>query len=88
MRMMLANDELRTVLVSIHVSLRAALAAVTFENVLQTIQITHEALSRMLGRRPVSLSRASIPMPGKVGCLVRKRSIPLPRHCGCLCARL
>lgn len=51
-RMMLANDELRTVLVSIHVSLRAALDAVTFENVLQTIQITHAALSRMLGRRP------------------------------------
>ncbi len=51
-RMMLANDELRTVLVSIHVSLRTALAAVTFENVLQTIRITHAALSRMLGRRP------------------------------------
>ena len=36
-RMMLANDELRTVLVSIHVSLRDALAAVTFDNVLQTL---------------------------------------------------
>ena len=34
-RMMLANDELRTVLVSIHVSLRDAIAAVTFDNVLQ-----------------------------------------------------
>ncbi len=51
-RMMLANDELRTVLVSIHVSLRAALAAVTFENVLQTLRITHEALQRTLGRAP------------------------------------
>ncbi|MEI6660554.1 MAG: 4-hydroxythreonine-4-phosphate dehydrogenase PdxA, partial [Comamonadaceae bacterium] len=51
-RMMLANEELRTVLVSIHLSLRDALAAVTYDNVLQTIQITHQALSRMLGRQP------------------------------------
>jgi 4-hydroxythreonine-4-phosphate dehydrogenase len=50
--MMLANDELRTVLVSIHLSLREALAAVTYDNVLQTIQITHQTLSRMLGRQP------------------------------------
>ena len=49
-RMMLANAELRTVLVSIHISLRDALAAVTFDNVLQTIMITHHALSRLLGR--------------------------------------
>jgi 4-hydroxythreonine-4-phosphate dehydrogenase len=39
-RMMLANDELRTVLVSIHVSLRGAIEAVTFDAVLQTILIT------------------------------------------------
>ena len=51
-RMMLASDELRTVLVSIHMSLRAALDAVTFENILQTLQITHEALSRSLQRMP------------------------------------
>lgn len=51
-RMMLANDELRTVLVSIHVSLRKALEAVTFDNILQTLQITHAALQRMLGRAP------------------------------------
>jgi 4-hydroxythreonine-4-phosphate dehydrogenase len=51
-RMMLANDELKTVLVSIHVSLRAALDAVTFDNVVQTLVITHQALSRMLGRAP------------------------------------
>jgi len=51
-RMMLASDELRTVLVSIHVSLREAIAAVTFDNVLQTLRITHESLSRMLGRKP------------------------------------
>ncbi len=51
-RMMLANDELRTVLVSIHVSLRAAIEAVTLDNVLQTLLITHASLSRVLGRAP------------------------------------
>jgi 4-hydroxythreonine-4-phosphate dehydrogenase len=51
-RMMLANDELRTVLVSIHVSLREALDLVTTERVLQTICITHESLSKLLGHAP------------------------------------
>jgi 4-hydroxythreonine-4-phosphate dehydrogenase len=51
-RMMLANDELRTVLVSIHMSLREALDAVTFDNVLQTVRIAHVALGRSLGRAP------------------------------------
>ena len=52
-RMMLASDELRTVLVSIHLSLKDALAAVTSEQVLQTLRITHEALSLAWGRAPV-----------------------------------
>jgi 4-hydroxythreonine-4-phosphate dehydrogenase len=43
---------LRTVLVSIHVSLREAIEAVSFENVLQTLLITHSSLSRVLGRTP------------------------------------
>lgn len=51
-RMMLANDELRTVLVSIHVSLRQAIEAVTLDNVLQTLRITHAALKPLLGRSP------------------------------------
>jgi 4-hydroxythreonine-4-phosphate dehydrogenase len=51
-RMMLANEELRTVLVSIHLSLREALDRVTKENVLQTLRITHAALSHSLGRAP------------------------------------
>jgi len=51
-RMMLANDELRVVLVSIHVGLREAIAAVTFDNVLQTLLITHQSLSALLGRAP------------------------------------
>ena len=51
-RMMLANDELRTVLVSIHMSLRDALEAVTEAQVRETLRITHLALSRTLGRAP------------------------------------
>jgi 4-hydroxythreonine-4-phosphate dehydrogenase len=51
-RMMLANDELRVVLVSIHVSMRSAIEAVTFHNVLQTLRITHESLGAILGRAP------------------------------------
>lgn len=45
-RMMLANDELKTVLVSIHVSLRQAIEAVTTEQVLETICIAHAAAMR------------------------------------------
>ena len=51
-RMMLANDELRTVLVSIHVALREALDAVTQPQILETLRITHSALARTLGRAP------------------------------------
>ena len=51
-RMMLANDELKTVLVSIHLSLRQAIEAVTFDGVLQTLRITHDALLQSLGRAP------------------------------------
>ncbi|MDP9898556.1 4-hydroxythreonine-4-phosphate dehydrogenase PdxA [Variovorax ginsengisoli] len=51
-RMMLANDELRTVLVSIHMSLRQAIEAVTFDGVLATIRIAHGALHAALGRAP------------------------------------
>jgi 4-hydroxythreonine-4-phosphate dehydrogenase len=42
-RMMLANDELRTVLVTIHMSLRQAIDAVTFDAVLSTIRIAHRS---------------------------------------------
>jgi 4-hydroxythreonine-4-phosphate dehydrogenase len=51
-RMMLANDELRTVLVSIHMSLRDAIEAVTVDGVLQTLRIAHRALAAVLGRAP------------------------------------
>jgi 4-hydroxythreonine-4-phosphate dehydrogenase len=42
-RMMLANDELRVVLVSIHVALRRAVELVGFDSVLDTIRIGHRA---------------------------------------------
>jgi 4-hydroxythreonine-4-phosphate dehydrogenase len=42
-RMMLANSELRVVLVTIHMALRDAIAAVTFDAVLSTLQIAHHA---------------------------------------------
>jgi len=42
-RMMLANDELRTVLVTVHMALRNAIDAVTFEAVLETIRIAHRS---------------------------------------------
>ena len=51
-RMMLANDELRTVLASIHVPLRDAIEALSIEGLTQTLRITHEALAAMLGFAP------------------------------------
>ena len=51
-RMMLANDELRTVLVTIHQSLRSAIDAVTFDAVLETIRIAHRAAARWGAAHP------------------------------------
>ena len=66
-RMMLASDELRTVLVSIHVSLRDAIAAVTVDNIQQTLQITHAALLRSLGRAPCIAVAGLNPHAGEGG---------------------
>lgn len=51
-RMMLANDELRTVLVSIHVSLRQAIDSLSTEGVLQSLRIAHASLGAVLGVAP------------------------------------
>ena len=51
-RMMLANDELRTVLVTIHLSLRDAIAGVTFDAVLHTLRIAHRAAAGWGQARP------------------------------------
>ena len=88
-RMMLANDELRTVLVSIHVSLRQALAAVTFDNVLETLRITHESLSRVLGRAPQIAVAGLNPHAGEGGLFgteeleVIAPAMRAARECGC-----
>jgi 4-hydroxythreonine-4-phosphate dehydrogenase len=42
-RMMLANDELRVVLVTIHVALRRAIEALDFDAVLSTLRIAHQS---------------------------------------------
>ncbi len=51
-RMMLANQELRTVLVTIHCALREAIERVTRQNVLETLRITDAALRGMGLARP------------------------------------
>ncbi|MCC6852133.1 MAG: 4-hydroxythreonine-4-phosphate dehydrogenase PdxA [Rubrivivax sp.] len=50
-RMMLANDELRVVLVTIHLALRRAIEALSFDAVLATLRIAERALRGMLGRK-------------------------------------
>lgn len=45
-RMMLANPELKVVLVTIHVSLRRALELLDFDAVLSTLRIAHQAAAR------------------------------------------
>ena len=71
-RMMLANESLRTVLVSIHVSLREAINAVTTANVLETIRITHAALVRSLGREPRIAVAGLNPHAGEAGLIGRE----------------
>ncbi len=51
-RMMLANDELRVVLVTIHLALRKAIEAVTFDAVLQTLRIADQAAAAWGQARP------------------------------------
>jgi len=51
-RMMLANAQLRTVLVTVHMALRQAIDAVTIEAVLQTLRIAHRAANAWGMERP------------------------------------
>ncbi|HEU5293817.1 MAG TPA: 4-hydroxythreonine-4-phosphate dehydrogenase PdxA [Burkholderiaceae bacterium] len=51
-RMMLANDELRVVLVTIHVSLKRAIDALSVERIAGTIRLAHEAGRRAGEPRP------------------------------------
>lgn len=45
-RMMLANSELRVVLVTVHLALRAAIAQLDRDIILETLRIAHDGLSR------------------------------------------
>ena len=71
-RMMLANEELRTVLVSIHVALRQALEAVTYDNVLESLRITHQSLRLLLGRAPKIAVAGLNPHAGEGGLFGRE----------------
>ncbi len=51
-RMMLANEELRVVLVTIHQSLRSAIEALNFDAVLQTIRIAHTSAAAWGQHKP------------------------------------
>ena len=66
-RMMLRSPGLSTVLVSIHVSLRQAIDAVTTANVLQTLRITHEAWLQLHGRAPRMVVAGLNPHAGEDG---------------------
>jgi len=82
-RMMLANRELRTVLVSIHVALREALDAITIHNVADTVGITHRSLSRVLGRPPRIALAGVNPHAGEGGLFGREELdvlVPVVAH--------
>ena len=71
-RMMLASPELKTVLVSIHVSLRHAIEAVTENNILQTLRITHAAELAACGRAPHMAVAGLNPHAGEGGLMGRE----------------
>ena len=66
-RMMLANPSLRVVLVTVHLSLRAAIDAITFDAVLETIGIAHRAAQRWGLPRPRIAVAGLNPHAGEAG---------------------
>ncbi len=71
-RMMLANDELRTILVTIHVPLRAAIDAITREAVRDTIAIADAGLRRLGIARPRIAVAGLNPHAGEGGLMGRE----------------
>ncbi|RPH44535.1 MAG: 4-hydroxythreonine-4-phosphate dehydrogenase PdxA [Burkholderiales bacterium] len=71
-RMMLANDELRTILVTIHVPLREAIAAITREAVRDTIAIADAGLRRLGIARPRIAVAGLNPHAGEGGLMGRE----------------
>jgi 4-hydroxythreonine-4-phosphate dehydrogenase len=66
-RMMLASDALRVVLVSIHISLKEAIERVDFVGVLETVRIAHQTLGLILGRKPKMALAGLNPHAGENG---------------------
>jgi 4-hydroxythreonine-4-phosphate dehydrogenase len=66
-RMLLTSPGLSTVLVSIHVSLRQAIDAVTQAQVLQTLQITHRSWQQLHGCAPRMVVAGLNPHAGEDG---------------------
>jgi 4-hydroxythreonine-4-phosphate dehydrogenase len=71
-RMMLANPELRTVLVSIHMGLRQAIESLSTAGIFETLRITHQALSQSLGRAPRMAVAGLNPHAGEGGLFGRE----------------
>jgi 4-hydroxythreonine-4-phosphate dehydrogenase len=71
-RMMLANDELRTVLVTIHQSLRSAIESLSQAAVLDTIVITHRHLEAVGIRAPRIAVAGLNPHAGEGGLMGRE----------------
>jgi 4-hydroxythreonine-4-phosphate dehydrogenase len=71
-RMMLANDELRTVLVTIHQSLRSAIESLHQSTVLETIVITHKHLCATGMRAPRIAVAGLNPHAGEGGLMGRE----------------
>lgn len=71
-RMMLANRELKTVLVTIHQPLRQAIDAITVGRILETLRITHRAELASTGRAPHLAVAGLNPHAGEGGLLGRE----------------
>ena len=71
-RMMLANRELKTVLVTIHQPLRQAIDAITVDNILETLRITHRVELASTGRAPHLAVAGLNPHAGEGGLLGRE----------------
>lgn len=59
-RMMLSNHELKTVLVSIHVSLRQAIELITMPHLLETLRLTHRHFTVTLGHSRCRIAVAGL----------------------------
>lgn len=71
-RMMLANDELRTVLASIHQPLRRAIDELSSAGIIQTIRLTHQFLLRAGVDRPRIAVAGLNPHAGENGLIGRE----------------